>query len=99
MGHCELQGMVMRKTMGNNPNPRSMIMMDNLEDDTFANWVSSMEIHCKSYLLWLSKCDNVETANYYADLEPMGFTVLPPSLSSPEDTQFMTSCRWLVAIQ
>jgi hypothetical protein len=67
----------MTKILGNNPNSRSLIMIDNLEDDTFNNWVSSLEIDCKSYQLYMAKCENVETANYYADLEPKGYTSLP----------------------
>ena len=72
-----MQGMVMTKIMGNNPNSRSLIMMDNLEDDTFNKWVSSLEIDCKSYQLYMSKCENVGTANYYADLGPKGYTSPP----------------------
>ena len=66
--HSAPPGLVVKK-VGSSSNPRTTVLMDNLEDDTFKNWVQKVGIDVKVYNVWMAKCETAESSNYYADLE------------------------------
>lgn len=61
--------MLVKAGMGKQRGPKTTMLMDNLEDDSFTNFTNNMKTDVKAFNIYKAKVESIENANYYSELE------------------------------